>query len=108
MRQEAILTIEQVDEVEKAWMGLYDTRRCTLGILTKSFKEIEQLVKDDREFALTMAAICECNRELKFYKDIKDLLERATLTASMALCSRKDFPEISTEAKAEIEAEAIA
>jgi hypothetical protein len=99
--QEALLTCEDMDEIEAMWERDKRNRRCTLALLTKPWEWLDQKISKDREFAVIVAQIKQYAEEEKFYKGMAELLGTAHVWAMVALSGREDMKEVIAEAKAQ-------
>jgi len=96
--EEAALTTEEMDLVEQFWRNDIRNRRCALVFLTKPFSEIREQIENNRDFAVSAAAILDCIVPDK-YQAIADLLSDAKRRLLVVTACREDMKEILEEAK---------
>lgn len=88
-----ILTLDQMDQIERQWEKLKIARRCLLIWGTKPWKEIAESIQNDRELAIAAAASVSCDN-LEFYTVLTELIEATKIRLLTALCCREDMKEI--------------
>ena len=98
--EEAALTTEEMDIIERFWRDDIRNRRCALIFLTKPFSKSREQIENDRGFAVSAATVMECI-EPDRYEVISDLLHDAHRRLMAALACREDMEEIMKEAKDE-------
>lgn len=102
--EEAILTCEEMDIIEKFWNQDRRNRRATLIALTKPYTWLEENIKNDTGFAEAMFEVLECIEPEK-YESITNLLLNAQRRIICAITCREDFDELRQKVKASQESE---
>ena len=102
--EEAILTCEEMDIIEKFWEQDRRNRRATLIALTKPYTWLEEHIKNDTGFAEAMMEVFECI-DVKKYEAITNLLLDAQRRIICAITCREDFDELRQKIKANQESE---
>lgn len=98
----AILTCDQMDEIEQRWRDRTMERRCSLIMLTEEYPNLRQKVIEDKAFAEAMVSVLHAARaEAKFLKGLSDLMEAVDVRAMMALVHREDMQQLFAEYEAE-------
>lgn len=98
--EEAILTCEEMDIIEKFWDVDRRNRRCSLVMLTKPFSWLREQVENDDDFAQSVAAMNVCLDASK-YEQIANLLHDAQRRLMCAIACREDMSALLDKAKAE-------
>ena len=96
--EEAILTCEEMDIIEKFWEIDRRNRRATLIALTKPYSWLEEHIGNDSGFAEAMFEVFECIEPEK-YKSIANLLLDAQRRIMCAITCRDDFDELRQKLK---------
>lgn len=97
--EEAVLTCEQMDIIEKFWDEDRRTRRAALAMLTKPYAWLEDKIQNDKEFAEAMVELLECVETDK-YSCIANLLLDAQRRLICAISCREDLDELHVKVKA--------
>lgn len=98
--KEALLTCEDMDEIEALWERHRRTRRAALALLTKPWAQLNQEVIEDRGFAVAVAQIKTFADEVGLYKGLAELMEAVSVWCMVALAGREDMSEVLEEANA--------
>lgn len=102
--EDAVLTCEEMDIIEKFWEEDRRTRRCALIVLTKPYSWLEEQIKNDTVFAEAMMKVFECI-DVKKYEAITNLLLDAQRRIMCAITCRDDFEELRERVNATQETE---
>lgn len=97
--REPMLSCDDMDKIEKQWVERRAARRCALVLMTKPFSWLREQVENDRDFALAVADVLSCTKNIDYYKGMVDLMEQARLWSMMALACREDMSDLITEAE---------
>ncbi len=100
-KQEALITCEQMDEIEQLWETERRSRRACLLMLTKPWAWLNEQVMNDREFALIAVQIMDIANTGKMYQGLADLMGTVSGWTMAALASRGDMSEVMAEARAD-------
>ena len=85
-----MLSCDEMDGIEKYWQDTVIARRCLFVMATKPWKEVRDMVVEDREFAEAVATAIHCVDE-NAYKGISDYITTAKMRLSVALFSAKTW-----------------
>lgn len=96
----ALLTCDEMDQIEALWESDRQNRRCALILLTKPWDWLSQKVIEDREFAVTVEQCRILAEGAELYKNLAHLMEAVKVRALIALASRDDMSDIQAEAEA--------
>jgi|GEM_PF-5883846 len=91
--EEAILTPEEMDIIEKFWEQDRVVRRATLLALTKPYSWLEEQIKNNTGFAEAMIEVFECIEPQK-YEIISNSLFDARRRIMCAITCRDDSEEL--------------
>lgn len=97
--EDAILTCEGMDIIEKFWEEDRTTRRCALIALTKPYSWLEEQIKNNTGFAEAMMEVFEC-LDVEKYEVITNSLLDARRRIMCAITCRDDFDELRQKIKA--------
>jgi hypothetical protein len=100
-KADAVLTCEDMNQIEALWNQQRRARRATLIMLTTPWADLNQKVAEDRDFALAVAEVMQYAEETKFYRGVADWIEQAGTWTMLALVGREDMRELLAEARRE-------
>jgi hypothetical protein len=95
--REPMLSCDDMDKIEKQWVERRAARRCALVLMTKPFSWLREQVENDRDFALAVADVFICTKNIDYYKGMAELMEQAKLWSMMALVCREDMSDLIAE-----------
>ncbi|MEW8548577.1 MAG: hypothetical protein AB2693_34175 [Candidatus Thiodiazotropha sp.] len=95
-----VFTIDDLGRFEDRLHKNAATRRAALAVLTKPFSEIQEMIENNRDFAVATADILTCT-DPELYQATHDLLENARTRMVLLLACREDMEEIIEEAERE-------
>ena len=103
IESEAFFNNEEIMKVEENFVKQYGmVRRTALGVLSKSGKEIHDLIKDKRSFAVAMVNVYEWLPEyVESLQNFISLMETAHTRLMLSYCSREDMEEVFVEGREE-------
>lgn len=101
--KEALLTVDQINEIEHALKEQGMSRRTALLLLTEPWASLENKVCNNREYAISVAFAQGFAQNAKIYKGLAELMTQAAIWAELALGARGDAEEIQAIAEAENE-----
>lgn len=96
----ALISCEDMDRLERYWEDDRATRRCSLIMLTKPFKELQSLVESDRGFALAMAATYD-TLDTFAYESLSQTITKAHANMMLLLACREDMEALLAEARSQ-------
>lgn len=99
---DAQISCEDMDAIEKRWTENTRWRRCSLVMLTQSWKSLSEKVEADKDFAAAVAQLFVLRENIEFYKGIVNLLECANSWCMTALAGREDIDELIESAEREV------
>jgi len=94
----ALLSCDEMDDIEKWWRSDMPTRRMALVFLTKPWKEVQQQIIEDDSFAAAAGEVVQC-LDSERYKALAEVIDTAGWRIKMALCSREDGLELAGVSK---------
>jgi hypothetical protein len=86
-KAEAVLTCEDMNQIEALWDQQRCERQTTLLMLTKPWADLNQKIAEDRNFALAVAEVTQYANETKFCRGVADLINQAGTWTILALGS---------------------
>lgn len=101
--KEALLTVDQINEIEHALKEQAMSCRAALLLLTEPWASLENKVRNNREYAISVAFAQGFAQNAKIYKGLAELMMQAAIWAELALATRSDVDEIHAIAEAESE-----
>ncbi|MBT3038811.1 MAG: hypothetical protein KME37_07685 [Candidatus Thiodiazotropha sp. (ex Codakia orbicularis)] len=93
-----VFTLGELEIFEDRLQKNHATRRTALVVLTKSFSEVQEMIENDRDFAVATADVFNCT-DPGLYQATHDLLENARIRMAGLLACRDDMEQVIEEAK---------
>lgn len=96
----ALLSFEEMDQIEKWWCEGIRRRRCSLVLLTMPAKELTEKVHSDRDFAIAVADVLDGIKDVvNVSEELTQLFRAVEARTILALSVREDMQEIVEAAK---------
>lgn len=97
LKEDAVFQKHELVRYEKTLDDSAASRRMALAMLTMPYRELEEKVRNDKAFAISVAKAAK-TFDHELYRQTAELVEKAQIHIMVALTSREDMQSIYDEA----------